>query len=83
MSLSEIAATVKGGINKALDMVPPEVTAMAREGIKDVRQTMNEVVFSQPEHAPETGTPMNLTQREVYEAKQEAPQQEKDGPEMG
>lgn len=38
---------------------------MGREAIKDVRQTVHESYFGQPEHAPELGTPMNPTSQEV------------------
>lgn len=47
-----------------------ELKAIGREAIKDVRQTINEVAFEKPEHAPEPGTPLNqMTQREIYETK--------------
>jgi hypothetical protein len=41
------------------------VSALAREAIKDVRQTMNEVFFGQGEHMSEPGTPFNPTQIQV------------------
>ena len=41
--------------------------AMIREAAKDVRNTMNEVFFGQPEHAPEMGTPQNPTPQNVTE----------------
>ena len=42
-----------------------QLGAMAREALKDVRQTLNETFFSQGEHAPEAGTPLNPTQQQV------------------
>lgn len=42
-----------------------ELKAMAREAVKDVRQTLNETYFGQGEHAPEQGTPLNPTHFEV------------------
>ena len=39
-----------------------QLAAMWREGIKDIRQTMNEVFFNQTEHGSEAGTPFNPTQ---------------------
>jgi hypothetical protein len=42
-----------------------ELKAMAREAIKDIRQTMNQVFFGQHEHAPEPGTPLNPTPQVV------------------
>jgi hypothetical protein len=39
-----------------------ELFAMFREMVKDIRQTFNEVMFGQPEHAAEPGTPLNPTQ---------------------
>lgn len=38
-----------------------ELKAMGREAIKDVRNTLHETYFSQPEHMPEMGTPLNPT----------------------
>ena len=46
-----------------------ELRAMGRETVKDVRQTVNQMYFDKPEHAPEPGTPLNLTPRETYEQK--------------
>ncbi|WP_088256929.1 hypothetical protein [Fimbriiglobus ruber] len=46
-----------------------EVAAMGREGIKDIRQTVNEIYFGSPEHAPEPGAPLNKLPRETYEQK--------------
>ena len=42
-----------------------QLGAMWREGIKDVRQTMNETFFGHGEHMAEAGTPMNPTQQQV------------------
>ena len=47
-----------------------ELRAIAREAIKDVRQTVNEVAFGKPEHAPENGTPLNPTTAEVTQDRQ-------------
>lgn len=38
-----------------------EIKAIAREGIKDVRSTVNEVFFESPELGGEPGTPLNPT----------------------
>ena len=46
-----------------------EVNAMAREAVKDVRQTANEVYFGKGEHAAEMGAPLNPLPRETYEQK--------------
>lgn len=43
-----------------------ELSAMTREAVKDIRQTLNQVMFGQNEHAPEQGTPLNPTNVEVY-----------------
>lgn len=45
-----------------------QMAAMGREMIKDIRQTMNEVMFGHHEHAPELGTPMNPTPQMTTEA---------------
>jgi hypothetical protein len=42
-----------------------ELKSILREAIKDIRQTMNQVFFGQPEHAPEPGTPLNPTAQVV------------------
>lgn len=42
-----------------------EIKAMAREGIKDVRSTVNEVFFDSPELGGEPGTPLNPTPQMV------------------
>ena len=42
-----------------------QLAAMWREGVKDVRQTINEVFFGKGEHMAEAGTPMNPTQIQV------------------
>jgi hypothetical protein len=42
-----------------------ELWAIGREAVNDVRQTMNEVFFSQSEHGMGMGTPMNPTSHEV------------------
>lgn len=38
-----------------------ELKAMGREAIKDVRGTLHETFFGQPEHMSEMGTPLNPT----------------------
>ena len=38
-----------------------ELKAMGREAIKDVRGTIHETFFGQPEHMSEMGTPLNPT----------------------
>ena len=38
-----------------------EIKAMVREGVKDVRGTLHQSWFGQPEHAAEMGTPLNPT----------------------
>lgn len=38
-----------------------ELKAMAREAVKDIRGTVHQSFFSQPEHAAEMGTPLNPT----------------------
>ena len=43
------------------------VRAMAREAVKDIRQTMHETYFGKPEHASEPGTPLNPTMQMVTE----------------
>jgi hypothetical protein len=53
-----------------------ELAAMGREALKDVRQTINEIVFGQGEHAPEMGTPLNPVQREIFDARHQ--EQDKD-----
>jgi hypothetical protein len=35
--------------------------AILREAVKDVRSTLHQVFFGQPEHMPEPGTPLNPT----------------------
>jgi hypothetical protein len=42
-----------------------QLAAMWREGVKDVRQTLNETYFGKGEHMAEAGTPMNPTQQQV------------------
>jgi hypothetical protein len=42
-----------------------EIKAMAREGIKDVRSSVNEVFFDSPEYGGEPGTPLNPTPQMV------------------
>jgi hypothetical protein len=44
-----------------------EVKAMAREGVKDIRSTINEVFLGSPELGGEPGTPMNPTPQQVTE----------------
>lgn len=46
-----------------------ELKAIGREAMKDVRQTMNQVMFNSSEHAPEIGTPLNPVQREEFAAR--------------
>jgi hypothetical protein len=49
--------------NKAnLPKLDGELFAMFREGVKDIRQTFNEVMLGSHEHAPEPGAPLNPTQ---------------------
>jgi hypothetical protein len=38
-----------------------EINSLAREAVKDVRNTLHETFFGQPEHYPEPGTPLNPT----------------------
>jgi hypothetical protein len=38
-----------------------ELKAMAREAVKDIRGTVHQSWFGQPEHTPEMGTPLNPT----------------------
>lgn len=38
-----------------------ELKAMGREGIKDIRATLHETYFGQPEHMSEAGSPLNPT----------------------
>ncbi len=38
-----------------------ELKAMGRESIKDIRATLHETYFGQPEHMSELGTPLNPT----------------------
>lgn len=38
-----------------------EIKAMGREAIKDIRATLHQSYFGQPEHMPEQGTPLNPT----------------------
>ena len=38
-----------------------ELKAMAREAVKDIRGTVHQSFFGQPEHAAELGTPLNPT----------------------
>jgi hypothetical protein len=42
-----------------------ELSAMVREGIKDVRATIMESYFGRPEHPGEPGAPLNPTQQVV------------------
>lgn len=42
-----------------------ELKAIGREAIKDVRGTLHETFFGQPEHMSELGTPMNPTPQVV------------------
>ena len=41
--------------------ISAELKAMGREAIKDVRGTLHETFFGQPEHMSEMGTPLNPT----------------------
>lgn len=38
-----------------------EIKAMGREGLKDIRATLHETYFGQPEHMSEPGSPLNPT----------------------
>lgn len=38
-----------------------EIKALTREAIKDVRGTLHQFFYGQPEHASEPGTPLNPT----------------------
>ena len=38
-----------------------ELKAMGREAVKDIRGTVHQTFFGQPEHMPEMGTPLNPT----------------------
>jgi hypothetical protein len=38
-----------------------ELKAMTREAVKDIRGTVHQSWFGQPEHTPEMGTPLNPT----------------------
>lgn len=38
-----------------------QLKAMGREAVKDVRATLHETYFGQPEHMSEMGTPLNPT----------------------
>ncbi len=42
-----------------------ELKAMAREGLKDIRTSVNEVFFNSPEYGGEPGTPLNPTPQMV------------------
>lgn len=42
-----------------------ELKAMAREGIKDIRSTVNETFLGSPEYGGEPGTPLNPTPQMV------------------
>lgn len=55
-----------------------ELAAMGREGLKDIRQTMNEAFFGVGEHAPEMGTPLNPVQREIFDARHQEPPKDMD-----
>lgn len=56
-------------MGRRLQEFKAEINAMGRELVKDVRQTVHEVYANKQEHGPEPGTPLNLTQREIYENK--------------
>ncbi|QEH36598.1 hypothetical protein OJF2_51820 [Aquisphaera giovannonii] len=45
--------------------LPGELKSVVREAFKDIRGTLNEVFFGQPEHPSEPGTPLNPTQQMV------------------
>lgn len=47
-----------------------ELKSMVREGVKDIRATLHESYFGQPEHAPEMGTPLNPTPQETTQARE-------------
>jgi len=42
-----------------------ELKAMGREGVKDIRATLHETYFGQPEHMSEAGSPLNPTPQMV------------------
>jgi hypothetical protein len=44
-----------------------ELKAMTREAVKDIRGTLHQIFFGQPEHMAEAGTPLNPTQQIVTE----------------
>jgi hypothetical protein len=64
-----------GAVRDFLEQVAAEVKPIAREMINDTRSTAHEMYFGQSEHAMEPGTPMNPTQREVYEQKHDVEKQ--------
>ena len=61
MSRETAAPAPRERTESKLPRLGGQLAAMWREGIKDIRQTMNEVFFA-AEHAPEAGTPFNPTQ---------------------
>ena len=44
-----------------------ELKAMAREAVKDIRSTINEVCLGSPELGGEPGTPLNPTPQQVWQ----------------
>jgi hypothetical protein len=44
-----------------------ELEALGREMVKDIRGTIHQAFFNQPEHASEPGTPLNPTPQLVTE----------------
>jgi hypothetical protein len=82
---------------KNVDKLPKagaELEAMGREMVKDIRGTIHQAVFGQPEHPSEPGTPLNptpqlvtegLTGKDIYgrgkEANKDA-QKTREGPEL-
>lgn len=48
------------------------IPAIAREAIKDVRSTLHNVLYGQPEGPTEPGTPLSPTQGEIAAARQNA-----------
>lgn len=73
MGVKETLASIGKDIVQDLAATAP---ALAREAVNDVRSTVHQAFWGQPEAAPGVGTPMNPTQREIYEEKLAEPEQE-------
>jgi hypothetical protein len=67
-----------------------ELEAMGREAVKDIRGTIHQAFFNQPEHASEPGTPLSptpqlvtesLTGKDIYGRSKDA-EKTKEGPEL-